>query len=58
MGKLLDKIMKKEIILTSQSETFDVATRKDELIFELASTQDAARRAELREAIEELEKEE
>lgn len=58
MGKLLDKIMKKEIILMPQSETFDAATRKDELIFELASTQDAARRAELREAIEKLEKEE
>ena len=52
MGKLLDKIMKKEIILTSQGETFDVATKKDELIFELASTQDAARRAELTETTE------
>ena len=57
MGKLLDKIMKEEIILTPQGETFDVADKKDELIFELASTQDAARRAELREAIEQLEEE-
>lgn len=36
----------------------DIKERIEELTFELASTQDAVRRAELREAIEELEKEE